>query len=292
MTPGTSPPPDAAIAESLRLRHVVAAWVLVAILVLLQGAAEQWVDRGRVTAEFLLRWRIYPVTLWAAVTPLVLGAASRWSLRGRRWPLDVAAHALLFAVWMLVSNVLLRLPDLVLGEASGFARESAAAALEYAPAGALLWVGLVVLGGLRDPEARDRRRARQADDGGPSVTPPAETASRSARARPSTPLSLRQGYRTHLVPRKDVLWVEADGDYLRVHTERRTYRIRGPMKALQRELGDERFLRIHRSTLVNVSFVREVQPYFHGDYVAILRDGTELRVPRSRRAAIRRLRGD
>lgn len=255
-----------------RARYLIAAWALAAAAVLLQGAAQQAVGSGTWSAEFLLRWRLYPVTLWAAATPFVLAAARRWPVPKPGWSGHVVVHGVLFSTWMLVSNALLRIPDVVLGHTVGLGREVVAAAIEYAPASAVLWVGLVLIG----------RRW------GPSGQP----SSRGAGDRVARPLSLREGHRTHLVPRHGVRWVEANGDYLRVHTEWRTYRIRGPMKAFQRELDDEGFLRIHRSTLVNLSFVREVQPYFHGDYVAILQDGTELRVPRSRRAAIRRLRGE
>lgn len=287
-----------------RARYLIVAWALAAVAVVLQGAAQQAVGPGTWSAEFLLRWRLYPVTLWAAATPLVLAAARRWPLPAPGWGGHVAVHGVLFSAWMLVSNALLRIPDAVMGDTIGLDREVVAAAIEHAPAGAVLWACLVVVVGLRWSRPGRTSSGPRVHGGAPSLRKdetssapeepsPAERGPvRGAGDRVASPLSLREGHRTYLVPREAVRWVEASGDYLRVHTERRSYRIRGPMKAFQRELGDERFLRIHRSTLVNLSFIREVQPYFHGDYVAILQDGTELRVPRSRRAAIRRLRGD
>lgn len=255
------------------LRLVFAAWTLAAVVLLLQGAVEQAIDRGAVSLEFLLRWRLYPVVLWAAVTPLVLAAAHRWPPRSGRWPVHVAVHGLLFSAWLLASNALLRLPDVLTEGPDGVGAEAVAAAVEYAPACALLWIALVLL-------------AVRGEAAAPAVEAPAD----EDEVR-DEPLALRVGYRTYLVARETVRRVEADGDYLQVHTGERTHRIRGPLKDFHRELDDDRFLRIHRSTVVNVRFVREVQPYFHGDYVAILKDGTELRVPRSRRGAIRRLLG-
>ena len=242
------------------MRYVYAAWALAAVVAILQGVAGRTLGGDAVTAEFLLRWRLCPVALWAAATPGVLAAGRRWPVPGDGWRVNLAVHAVLFAAWMVLSNLLLRAPDVVAAGPTGIGPASLWAAVEYAPTGAVVWAGLVAVGRSRGP----RREA---------------------------PLSLREGHRAHLVPRAAVRWVEADGDYLRVHTAERSYRIRGPMKAFLSHLDDDRFLRIHRSTLVNIDFVREVQPYFHGDWMAILRDGTELRVPRTRRAALRRLRG-
>lgn len=283
------------------MRYVWGAWVLAAIAVLGQGAVVEVLGRGTVTAEFLLRWRLLPVGLWAGVTPVVLAAARRWPVPAARWPAHVAVHLVLFFAWMLLSNLLLRVPELTGPGAAGLGAVGGAsvwAAFEYGPAGALLWAGLVAVGS--GPDAVGSGAAvGTATRGRGARTPAGSRADRAATggrrdrgvARGAEPLALREGYRTHRVPREAVRWVEADGDYLRVHTAERSYRIRGPMKAFLRRLDDERFLRIHRSTLVNVDFVREVQPYFHGDWMAILRDGTELRVPRTRRAAIGRLRG-
>lgn len=265
---------DPELGSARGLRVLLAAWAVAAAVLLVQGAAEQVVDRGTVTLEFLLRWRLLPVALWAAASPAVLLAGRRWPVSSRRWPFDLIVHGGLFSAWMVASNVVLRLPDLITRTGvAAVGSESLAAAVEYAPPGALVWMGLVALA-RRAPRADGADLERREDDGDRE-----------------DPLQLRVGYRTYLVSREAIRWVEADGDYLRVHTAERTHRIRGPMKAFRRELGDDRFLRIHRSTLVNVDFVREVQPYFHGDYVAILRDGTELRIPRSRRQAIERLRG-
>ncbi len=58
------------------------------------------------------------------------------------------------------------------------------------------------------------------------------------------------------------------------------------MQRMQQRLDDKMFVRIHRSSIVNVNRIREIQPLFHGDFVVILIDGTKLRVSRSRRQAL------
>ena len=88
--------------------------------------------------------------------------------------------------------------------------------------------------------------------------------------------------RIHFVSAADVDWIEADGNYAVLHAGERRHRLRVPMRTLARGLDPARFYQIHRSTIVNLDRVRELQPWFGGDYVAILRNGTKLRVSRTR----------
>ena len=64
------------------------------------------------------------------------------------------------------------------------------------------------------------------------------------------------------------------------------------MNALEERLDGEKFLRIHRSTIVNIERIQELQPWFHGDYVVILRDGTQLTLSRGYRQKIQELFGN
>ena len=82
--------------------------------------------------------------------------------------------------------------------------------------------------------------------------------------------------------------LEADGKYVRLHAGGRTHLIRGSLAATAERLDPAHFVRIHRGTVVNVSRIREVQPWMGGDHLAILRDGTRLRVSRTHRGALLR----
>ncbi len=88
------------------------------------------------------------------------------------------------------------------------------------------------------------------------------------------------------LPTEEIRWIEAAGNYVRVHTAGATHLLRRTLTSLQDDLDPEEFIRIHRSTIVNVSRVMEVQPAFHGDAVAILDDGSELPVSRSYRSRL------
>lgn len=76
-------------------------------------------------------------------------------------------------------------------------------------------------------------------------------------------------------------WVEADDKYLHLHTARKTHLIRQTLNSLEAELNPNIFLRIHRSTIVNLAKVKEIHPLFNGEYVLILHDGTKLTLSRN-----------
>jgi two-component system, LytTR family, response regulator len=96
-------------------------------------------------------------------------------------------------------------------------------------------------------------------------------------------LVVREDGRSLIVPLSEVDWIEARGDYLRVHAGKAIHLLRGTMKELERQLNPATFIRIHRSTIVRLGRIRELQPYLRGDYVVLLADGTRLRLARGLR---------
>jgi two-component system LytT family response regulator len=87
--------------------------------------------------------------------------------------------------------------------------------------------------------------------------------------------------RAYFVPVREIDYVEAAGNYVKLHVRGVAHPVRTTVRSLLSQLDPQRFSRIHKSTIVNVERVREVQPWFGGDYVAILHDGTQLRVSRT-----------
>jgi two-component system LytT family response regulator len=94
-----------------------------------------------------------------------------------------------------------------------------------------------------------------------------------------------------IVPMADIDWVEASGDYVKLHVGAKVYPLRSTLGAVQHRLDPVRFVRVHRSCLVQLDRVRELQPFYRGDYVVVLRDGTRLRLSRSCRADVERALG-
>jgi two-component system LytT family response regulator len=80
---------------------------------------------------------------------------------------------------------------------------------------------------------------------------------------------------------EEIDWIEAAENYVRLHTGRESHLIHGTMNKLASRLDPAQFLRIHRSTIINVRRIKELQPMFHGEYVVTLRDGTQLNSGRS-----------
>ncbi|MGI8508214.1 MAG: LytTR family DNA-binding domain-containing protein, partial [Gemmatimonadaceae bacterium] len=81
----------------------------------------------------------------------------------------------------------------------------------------------------------------------------------------------------------DVSWIEADGDYMRVHSKGRVLLVRMTMRELEQRLDPALFVRAHRSVVVNIDFVASVELLSHGEHVATLSDGVRVRVGRTYR---------
>jgi two-component system, LytTR family, response regulator len=81
----------------------------------------------------------------------------------------------------------------------------------------------------------------------------------------------------------EIDWIEAAGNYVKLHIGRESHMIRETMNGIEAKLDPAKFLRIHRSTVVNIDRIKELQPMFSGDYAVILRNGTELALSRNYR---------
>jgi len=101
-----------------------------------------------------------------------------------------------------------------------------------------------------------------------------------ARRRRAARLVVRTGGKTVFIRADEIEWVEAAGNYVHLHANGQSYVLRESMKNMESKLDPDMFVRIHRSAIVNVDHIRELEPYFHGEYVVILHDGTRLMASR------------
>lgn len=90
--------------------------------------------------------------------------------------------------------------------------------------------------------------------------------------------------KAYLIPVERIDRVEADRNYVRLHSGAKSFTLRGNIGALAERLDPEKFLRINRSEIVRLDAVKELQPWFHGDYRVIMADGTTLMWSRRYRA--------
>jgi len=79
---------------------------------------------------------------------------------------------------------------------------------------------------------------------------------------------------------EEIDWIEAEGDYMKFHVAGRAHLMRETMARLEARLNPRRFIRIHRSTIVNLDRVQKLSPSFAGEYAVVLNDGTKLRLSR------------
>ena len=118
--------------------------------------------------------------------------------------------------------------------------------------------------------------------------PLAEAVDRLA-APASERIAIRSGDRVLYLRTADIDWIEAADDLVRLHVGKQVYDHRATMSQIEQRLPASRFLRIHRSTIVNVERIREFQPWFQGDWILVLADGTRLQSGKSYRKRIREL---
>jgi two-component system LytT family response regulator len=81
----------------------------------------------------------------------------------------------------------------------------------------------------------------------------------------------------------EIDWIEADGNYAKLHVGRKAHLLREKMNELEAQLNPQKFVRIHRSIIVNLDRVKEMHPHFNGDYIVVLEDGAQLKLSRTRR---------
>jgi two-component system, LytTR family, response regulator len=91
---------------------------------------------------------------------------------------------------------------------------------------------------------------------------------------------VKTGGKVVFLKAEDIEWVEAAGNYVKLHVNGESFLYRESMKNMETRLDGELFVRIHRSAIINVDRIRELQPWFHGEYVVILHDGTRLMASR------------
>jgi two-component system LytT family response regulator len=94
---------------------------------------------------------------------------------------------------------------------------------------------------------------------------------------------IKSGGRVFFVRAEEIDWIEAAGNYVKLHVGTDAHLFRETMNALEARLNPDTFYRVHRSHIVNIERVRELQPWFNGEYVVFLKDGTRLTLSRGYR---------
>ncbi len=139
---------------------------------------------------------------------------------------------------------------------------------------------------LRDGEMGRRVRALlgQADALGPAT-------GGGGRGGPAARIAVPDRGRIGFVTVDEIERIEADGDQVRIFTAARSHRLRERLRDLEVRLDPARFARVHRSTIVNLNRVVEMQPWFHGEFVLVMAGGAKVKLSRTYRTAVAKLLG-
>ena len=118
---------------------------------------------------------------------------------------------------------------------------------------------------------------------GESITSVDEISGKSlARLRkPAARLAIKDAGKTTWVQQEDIEWIDAAGDYMCVHVAGQTHIMRKTMKELEQELDPDLLQRVHRSAIVNVKQVVEMQSHINGEYFLTLKSGHTLKLSRT-----------
>ena len=124
--------------------------------------------------------------------------------------------------------------------------------------------------------------------------PPAVGLPPAATAAPAVPeaadrVVLKTGSDLHFVKTADIVWIESQADFVKIHTTGASQLVRETLQSLEQRVNPAKFLRIHRSSLVNLDHVKKVTPALYGDYIVLMSDDTKLRLSRKNRGKLKQI---
>jgi two-component system LytT family response regulator len=115
------------------------------------------------------------------------------------------------------------------------------------------------------------------------------------KARPKSKhagrLVIKSSGRVSFLKTAEIDWIESEGNYVRLHVGKETHLLRETLNQMEERLDPDQFLRIHRSTIVSLDRIKELQPWFHGEYRVLLQDETQLLLSWKYREKLRDLLG-
>jgi two-component system LytT family response regulator len=130
----------------------------------------------------------------------------------------------------------------------------------------------------------EEHQGRPKSGAGESSTAPAESGALSR-------LIVKSAGRVSFIRAEEIDWIEAEGYYARLHVGGKSHLLRETLTNLESLLDQNRFLRIHRSSIVNLERIRELQTQSHGEFIVVLNDGTQLKLSRGYRDRLTTLLG-
>ncbi|WP_266170580.1 LytTR family DNA-binding domain-containing protein [Dyella subtropica] len=234
-------------------------------------------------------WEVSSGLTILALVPLVVMAARRWPFRFDSWRRSLKVHLLLSVPFSLahvgIMVALRHLAYAVMGSQYDFGSDwLQQLGYEYLKdiRTYFLFVGLISLYGfvLRRLQGEASLLAE------PDVGPPVEPVERPER------FLVRKLGKEFLIAAREIEWLQASGNYVNLHVRGRDYPLRATMAGIEDRLDPGRFVRVHRSYVVNLDYLAEIEPLDTGDARLSLRDGAKIPCSRRYRALLRERFGE
>jgi len=220
--------------------------------------------------------------LYAALSPLAFWASRRFPLERSRVARNAPAHGLALMAISLVHTLVYTTTTVLLagGDAARVFEVIGSSWIRNLRADVFVYT--ILVGGYYLYAYGARAKDRVGDD----ERQPAFAAPEPPMPSPPDRLAVKDRGGITFVDVDDIEWIEADGDYVRVRAGTRSHLVRETLTAMERSLDPQRFLRIHRSTIVSLSNISELKPHQHGECFVVTTSGAKLKVSRSYRAAL------
>jgi len=262
----------------------VGSWVLVIALNTVFNGMVSWFDHvhdsHQVSTVEPWIWEISSSLALLALSPLVVMVTRRWPFRFDTWWKSLWVHLLLTVPFSLIHVSamvgLRKLGYLLLGESYDFGNWLVQLGYEYLKdfRTYFIFVATISLYGFVLRRLQGEASLLAEPDEGPPVEPV---------DRPERFLVRKLG-KEFLIAAREIEWLQASGNYVNLHVRGRDYPLRATMTGIEERLDPDRFVRVHRSYLVNLDYLSEIEPLDTGDARLTMRDGAS--VPCSRRYRI------
>lgn len=278
-------PTDARHPEIMRWRRpaTIGFWSLFIALNAVLNSIDEQIDHPQLPGWMPWSWESSSAILVFALLPAVIAFERRWPIRLDDWPRRVPQHLAASVVFSLVHVTgmvgLRKLAYAVAGHHYDFRPWWINFGYEYLKdvRTYFIIVGVLMLYRLWRLRRQGEAKLLAAPDDGPPLEPV---------ERPERFLVRKLG-KEFLLAAREIEWLQASGNYVNLHVRGRDYPLRATMAGIEERLDPARFVRVHRSYLVNLDYLAEIEPLDTGDARLHLRDGAKIPCSRRYRAALR-----
>lgn len=120
-----------------------------------------------------------------------------------------------------------------------------------------------------------------------AITKLMESISQTESSKPER-IAIRDGNKISFVKVEDIIWIEADNQYIKLHTATRSHLLRESLTGMESQLDGRNFVRVHRSGIVNINFIDNLESHFNGEYIITMSNGSAVKLSKTYREALKK----